>query len=101
MSDEELRLAVERAGGRVFIRFKEARAPRLIGPRGPTAVSPEVIASMKAYLRGRGIRITREYQLEPAVVVATMPARLRLVRELRWHPNVDYLEPIQLGARGR
>jgi hypothetical protein len=99
LTDEELRRAIERAGGRVGIGFKEARAPRLIGPRGPDAVSPEVVRRMKAYLRSRGVRITREDQLIPAVV-ATMPARLQLVRELRWHPNVDYLEPVVMGTRG-
>jgi hypothetical protein len=55
------------------------------------------VARMKSFLTGRGVEIQWEGRDLPHVS-GWMPARLALVRELRRHPNVDYLEPVFPGA---
>ena len=96
MSDGELAENVERAGGRVFIGFKEPGAARGVDARGRVLVSAAAVARAKADLRARGLAFEHEFQLTPTVV-ARIPAHL--VPVLRRLPFVDVVEPIFPGKR--
>lgn len=97
LSDEELTVAIANAARDiVFIGFKEADALRGVDEHGQVLCSEETEASMKAWLREQGIEITREPVFLPAVL-ARMPAKLEIVKRVRHHPNVDYLEPNTAG----
>jgi hypothetical protein len=97
LSDAALAAEVERACGRVFIGFREAGQSRGVDERGRVLTSAETVARMRQLVRERGVVIEHEYDL-PAIA-GRMPVGLELVRELRHHPNVDYLEPIFPGTR--
>lgn len=96
MTDEELARHVEKAGGRVFVGFKEPGAARGVDGRGRVLVSRETVSRAKADLRARGLAFEMEYQLTPTVVT-TIPASL--VPVLRKLPFVDVVEPIFPGVR--
>lgn len=96
MTDAELAGHVARAGGRVFIGFKELGAARGVDARGRVLVSEATVGRAKADLRARGLELEREYRLTPTVV-ARIPAHL--VPVLRKLPFVDVVEPIFPGER--
>lgn len=96
LSDSQLRIEIERACGRVFVGFKEAQAARGVDAQGRSLTTQETVTRMKQYLIERGITV--EWAADLPHVTGTMPPRLELVRELRDHPNVDYLEPVFPGS---
>jgi hypothetical protein len=98
LSDAALAAEVGRACGRVFIGFREAGQSRGVDEWGRVLTSAGTVARMRQLVRERGVVIEHEYDLIPAVA-GRMPVGLELVRELRHHPNVDYLEPIFPGTR--
>ncbi len=97
LSDGELQVEVARACGRVFIGFKEAGTARGVDPYGKVLTSPETFATMREYVVARGVEIESEGKLVP-YIVGRVSWTDGLVRELRHHPNVDYLEPIFPGV---
>lgn len=97
MSDEELTQAIAHATRDIVgIGFREADADRGVDENGRVLCSEETEAEMKAWLVEQGISIEREPLYLPAVW-ATMPADLDLVRQIRYHPNVDYMFPNTTG----
>ena len=62
-----------------------------------TLVRDSVVGVGKAWIRSLGLVIQLEYMYIPAVD-ATMRATEGLVRQIRYNPLIDYLEPDQLGA---
>ena len=98
LSDDELRIEIDRACGRVFVGFKEEGAVRGVAPQGHSLTSAETVARMKSHLVEREITIDWA-GIDLPHVSARMAARLELITELRRHPNVDYLEPIFPGTR--
>jgi hypothetical protein len=97
LSDAELRVEIARACGRVFVGFKEEGPARGVDPQGRNLTTAETVNRMKRYLVERGVTIEWQGGDLPHVS-ARMPTHLQLVRELRRHPNVDYLEPIFPGT---
>lgn len=91
LSDAQLLTEIRLACGRVFVGVKEANAVRGVDPQGRNLTSTETVGRMKEYLAARGFQFEYEYDLP--FVAGVMPVRLALVRELRRHPNIDYLEP--------
>jgi hypothetical protein len=92
LSDCELRAVIESVDGSVMVGFKEAGTVRGVDPQGRSLTTTETVSRMKQFLSDRGITIEWEGTDLPHVS-ARMPPSLDLVRELRGHPNVDYLEP--------
>jgi len=95
MSDGELADQIERAGGHVFIGFKDPGAAAGVDEYGNTLVSDSVVASGKAWLRSLGVVIESEFMYVPAVA-AIMPARL--LGKIRHNPVIEYVEPIFAGS---
>jgi subtilisin len=91
MSDAELAVAVEAAGGLVFIGIKDPQARAGVDEYGRVLVRTTDVGLAKASLREEGIQIEMEFQTEPAVV-ARIPSDL--VAALRSDPLIDYVEPI-------
>jgi hypothetical protein len=97
LSDDELYAEVLGACGRVFVGFKEADAVRGVDPYGRNLTSAETVSAMKSFLLERGF--TFEWiATDLPHLTARMPLSRRLVREVRHHPNVDYLEPLYPGT---
>ena len=96
MTDEQLGHAVEQAGGRVFITFKEPGGTRGVDRQGRVLVSPATVQQAKAELRARGLAFEYEYQLTPTVVTRISTKALA---GLRNHPLVDVVEPVLTGRR--
>jgi subtilisin len=94
MSDQELSAFVQRAGGRVFIGFKEPGATRGVDAQGRPLVGEGTINAAKRDLRSRGLTFEHEFTLAPTVVTR-IPAHL--VPVLRRLPFVDNVEPILPG----
>jgi subtilisin family serine protease len=92
MTDAELAQAVESAGGRVFIGFKEASAEGGVDNRGRVLTSAGVVRSIKEHLRSLNVAIEWESKSSMPMVGAKIP--VALVASLRAHPNIDYIEPI-------
>jgi hypothetical protein len=97
LSDEQLYQEVATACGRVFIGFKEAGSERGVDDKGVVLTTPETVAQMTSLLHDLNVIIEHAYNLP--VVAGWMPVSLELVRTLRYHPSVDYLEPIFPGTR--
>ncbi len=93
--DAALVRAVEQAGGRVMIGFKNAGASRGVDAQGRVLASAASIAAGKAFLRTLELTIDYEFQKIPGVIVTIDPA---LVPTIRRHPNVDYLEVSTSGS---
>jgi len=91
MSDRELAAKIAKAGGRVFIGFKDPGAAAGVDAYGRVLVSDAVVADGKAQLRALGVVIESEYTYIPAVQ-ALMPASL--LAKIRHNPVVEYVEPI-------
>jgi len=98
LTDQQLQVEIAHACGRVSVGFKEQWQVRGVDPYGKNLTSDATTQRMKDWLRGKGLRFEFEFIDIPSVVT-TMPAELGLVREIRHHPNVDYLEPIFPGVR--
>jgi hypothetical protein len=97
LSDDELYAEVLGACGHVFVGFKEAGAVRGVDPYGRNLTSAETVSAMKSFLLERGF--TFEWiAIDLPHLSARMPLSRRLVREVRHHPNIDYLEPIYPGT---
>ena len=97
MSDEQITAALAVAPfGQAFIGFKEAGAVEGVGDKAVSLTSPETVARMTQWVTEQGIKVVQETKDLPIVVVE-MPAELPLVRTVRHHPNVDYLEPATWG----
>jgi hypothetical protein len=81
----------------VSIGFKEAGSARGVDAAGRNVTSEQTTQAMKGFLVARGVRLTWQASTLPGVA-GYLPLRLELVRELRRHPNVDYLEPAITGT---
>ena len=97
LSDTQLRVEIGRACGHVFVGFKEAGAVRGVDPQGANLTSSETVSQMTRYLVDRGVTLEWQSANLPHVS-GRMAPRLDLVRELRRHRNIDYLEPIFPGS---
>ena len=95
MSDSELASEIDKAGGHVFIGFKDPAAAAGVDDLGHVLVSDSVVAGGKAWLRSVGVVIEFESMYVPAVS-AVMPARL--LGQIRHNPVVEYVEPIFPGT---
>lgn len=95
MSDAELAAAVDSAGGRVFIGFRDPDENAGVTELGEVLASDASVAAGKALLRSLKIEITFEFELTPSVV-ARMPGAL--VRQVRANPYIEYIEPIFPGT---
>ncbi len=97
LSDVALLDRIAEGGGTVTVGFKEAGATRGVDATGRNVTSEQTTTAMKQLLLARGITFTWQATMIPAVA-GYFPLRLELVRELRQHPNVDYLEPAVTGT---
>lgn len=95
MSDGELADEIAKAGGRVFIGFKDPGAATGVDEYGHVLVSDAVVTDGKAQLRALGVVIEFEYIDVPAVE-ALMSAQL--LGKIRHNPVVEYVEPIFPGT---
>ena len=91
MTETQLSAEIVKAGGRVFIGFKEALADRGVDELGRVFTSQATLVMAKASVRSLGIEITMEFGSMPHVV-ARMPAHL--LSQLRRNPLVEYVEPV-------
>ncbi len=96
MTDAELAAQIEKAGGRVFIGFKDEGATAGVDETGRVLASRSSVVEGKAVIRAMGVEIEMEFSDIPAVVGRMSAARLP---ELRHHPLIDYVEPIFPGTR--
>jgi hypothetical protein len=92
-SDYQLQTEIARACGRVFIGFKEAGTVRGVDGTGRNLTSDATVDAMVQYLTDNGVTISN-VALGMPYVSGTMPWSGSLVRKIRSHRNVDYLEPI-------
>ena len=83
MTDTELAGQIERAGGRVFIGFKDENAAAGVDPAGRVLASRSAIAAGKAAIRAMGVEFEMEFIDMPTVVARMSAARLP---ELRRNP---------------
>jgi hypothetical protein len=97
LTDQQLYVETRRTCGHVLIGFKEAGAARGVDEKGAALTSAATVASMKAFLHELKVVVDYEYDL-PAIAARIQPS-LELIRLLRHHPNVDYLEPNFPGTR--
>ena len=91
LTDYQLLDLIAESDGRVFIGFRDAFAirPGLL----PPPAGPESVAAAKEFLRSWGVEIEREFTLIPGAV-ARMNPWIGVVRAVRYHPNVEYIEAI-------
>lgn len=97
LSDVELLDRIADGGGTAIVGFKEAGTTRGVDLEGRSVTSDETTQAMKRLLLARGIVFTWQASTLPTVA-GHFPLRIELVRELRKHPNVDYLEPAVAGT---
>ena len=97
LSDQQLLTEITRVDGRVSIGFKEAGAVRGVDATGRNLTSDETKHATKQLLLQRGMTFTWQASGIPAVS-GRIPLRLRLISDLRRHPNIDYLEPASFGT---
>lgn len=96
MSDAELAAAVDSAGGRVFIGFKDPDAAAGVDEKGRVLANPESVLAGKKFLRSLDIVFTWESADMP-MLVGVMPGKL--VGQVRANPFIEYIEPIFPGTR--
>jgi hypothetical protein len=94
MDDGELQVAIEQAGGRVFIGFRNPGASAGVDEQGHNLTSASVVADGKAWLRSIGVVIEFESQL-PYVAAQMEPS---LLQQIRHKSFVEYVEPIFPGT---
>ncbi len=94
-TDGQLWAAIVNVDGRVSIGFKESHAPRGVDETGRNATSGETSHAMKRLLLSRGMVFSWQTDNH---VSGRLPLSLKLVSELRRHPNIDYLEPYTSGT---
>lgn len=95
MTDAELAAAVDSAGGRVFVGFKDANEAAGVDNRGRVLASDTAVAAGKLFLRSMRIDITFEFIDMPSVVARMAGAQ---VSKVRANPYVEYIEPIFPGT---
>lgn len=95
MTDAELAAAVDSAGGRVFIGFKDAGEAAGVDEKGRVLASDAAVAAGKSLLRSLKIEMTFEFVDMPSVV-ARMPGSL--VSRVRANSYIEYIEPIFPGT---
>jgi hypothetical protein len=95
MNDAELAAAVDSAGGRVFVGFKDPDASAGVDEQGRVLASNASIVAGKAYLQKLDIVITWE-PVDMPHVAARMPGKL--VSQVRANPYIEYIEPIFPGT---
>ena len=94
-TDGQLWSAIVNVDGLVSIGFKESNAPRGVDETGRNVTSAETSHAMKRLLLSRGMVFSWQTNNH---VSGRMPLSLKLVSELRRHPNIDYLEPYTFGT---
>ena len=87
---QDLAARLQDTQGRVIIGFKDATLPRGVSPEGVRLISPSAQRAAAADLRARGIDVTREFTIIPAVAARVDEAE---VAALLGDPRVDYVEP--------
>ncbi len=92
MPDLLLLSAIRAADGEVSIGFKEADQRVGVDPRGRVLTTDETAHAMKRLLLARGMTFSWQASRIPAVS-GSLPLSAELLRELRRHPNIDYIEP--------
>jgi subtilisin len=91
MSVAALQSEIERAGGRVFIGFKESESVSGVNSHGQRIVSAATIEQTKEELRREGVEIRREYGRVPAVAATISP---NMIVNLLDNSRVEYVEPV-------
>jgi hypothetical protein len=82
---------------RVFIGFKEAERATGVDAQGNSLTSAETVGAMTQWIQEQGVTILREFILLPGAA-CSMPPDADLVRAIRGHANIDYLEPDVTGT---
>lgn len=96
MSDAELAAAVDSAGGRVFIGFKDPDAAAGVDEKGRVLASAKSILAGKEFLRSLDVVFTWQ-PIDTPMLTAVMPGSL--VGQVRANPFIEYIEPIFPGTR--
>ena len=90
---QELADRIAARDGRAIIGFKAPALPRGMTPAGERLLSRASARATAADLRGRGLNVTREFDLIPAVAARIDPGDLP---GLLSNPRIDYVEPDHL-----
>lgn len=94
-ADADLVAAVEQAGGRVMIGFKDSGTRRGVDDRGRVIASDMAVSTGTVYVRGLGGTILYGFEHIPAVIATIDPSVAPAVRR---HANVDYIEAALPGS---
>lgn len=92
VSDADLAALIGTWGNIVMIGFKEAGTDGGVDDRGRNLVSAETSERMTEWLRQLGVVIVDEWILTPGVTGTLIPDPA-LVRQIREHENIDYVNP--------
>ncbi|MBX3147855.1 MAG: hypothetical protein KF785_13895 [Gemmatimonadales bacterium] len=91
----DLEAAVDRAGGRVAIGFKNPGEERGVSELGQVLTTPANVAQAKADLRALGLTFTYEFVRIPAVLATISSSQVGAILA---NPRVQYLEPPSGGS---
>lgn len=81
---------IRQLDGRAIIGFKPVDRPRGMRPDGTPGLAPAEVAQLASDVAPRGVRVTIQFGIIPAVAATIDPDRLD---ELLADPNIDYVEP--------